>query len=80
MSNLSLVDAQTNLPELIDQIAQSQETLVISGEIGNAVLISADYWQAIQETIYLLSIPQLGQSIQDGLLTPVSECSQTLEW
>lgn len=80
MSNLSISDAQAKLPELIDQIAQSREPLMIAGQLSNAVLISEDYWRSIQETIYLLSVPDLGQSIKDGLATPISECSETLAW
>lgn len=80
MSNLSISDAQAKLPELIDQISQSREPLMIAGQLSNAVLISEDYWRSIQETIYLLSVPDLGQSIKDGLATPISECSETLAW
>lgn len=80
MSNVSLIDAQAKLPELINQVTQSREPLMISGQMSNAVLTSEDYWQAIQETIYLLSVPNLGQSIKEGLSTLVSECSEALDW
>jgi PHD/YefM family antitoxin component YafN of YafNO toxin-antitoxin module len=47
---------------------------------GNSVLISEDEWRGIQETIYLLSIPQMRESIVEGLSTSVHDCSETLEW
>lgn len=47
---------------------------------GNSVLISEDEWRGIQETIYLLSIPKMRESIVEGLSTSVHDCSETLEW
>ncbi|MFN4967219.1 MAG: type II toxin-antitoxin system Phd/YefM family antitoxin, partial [Pseudanabaena sp.] len=53
---------------------------MISGATSNAFLVSEEDWKGIQETIYLLSIPNVGASIVEGLATPISECSETLEW
>ena len=47
---------------------------------GNSVLISEDEWRGIQETIYLLSIPKMRESIVEGLSTSIHDCSETLEW
>ncbi|WP_271252130.1 type II toxin-antitoxin system Phd/YefM family antitoxin [Pseudanabaena sp. Chao 1811] len=47
---------------------------------GNSVLISEDEWRGIQETIYLLSIPKMRESIVEGLSTSVHDCRETLEW
>ncbi len=47
---------------------------------SNAVLISEDEWRGIQETIYLLSIPKMRESIVEGLSTSIHDCSETLEW
>ena len=37
-------------------------------------------WQSLQETLYLLSIPGMRESIIEGLNTPVEECSEELDW
>ncbi len=77
---ISLAEAQPKLQELIDEVSISREPITITGKTHNAILISEEIWQGIQETIYLLSIPEVGESIKIGLLTPVSECSEELDW
>ena len=57
MSTLSVDEAQQNLPDLIDTVNQSHQPIVITGERTNAVLLSEGDWAAIQETLYLLSVP-----------------------
>jgi len=44
------------------------------------VLISEEDWEAIQETLYLLSVPGMRESIREGMNTPVEECDEELEW
>lgn len=80
MPKVSLTEAQSKLSELIDSAYQSQEPIVISGQNQDGVLISEDVWRGIQETIYLLSIPKMGESIREGLSTSVSNCSEELDW
>jgi antitoxin YefM len=74
MSIIPLTEAQIKLQDLIN------EPVMISGATSNAFLVSEEDWKGIQETIYLLSIPNVGASIVEGLATPISECSETLEW
>ncbi len=80
MTTLTASEARTNLYRLIDETAENHQPVVITGKRNNAVLISADDWSAIQETLYLLSIPDMRESIHEGLATPVEECSQELAW
>ena len=80
MSNLPLDEAQNNLPQLIDEVAQSHKPVLITSANGNAVLLSEEDWSSIQETLYLLSVPGMRKSIKEGLLTPIEECSGELEW
>jgi len=61
-------------------VSISHEPITITGKTHNAILISEEIWQGIQETIYLLSIPEVGESIKIGLLTPLSECIEELDW
>jgi antitoxin YefM len=77
---LSVNEAQSQLPELIDAVSQSHQPIIIVGKSSNAVLLSESDWAAIQETVHLLSIPGMRESIRDGLATPIEECRSELEW
>ncbi|MBK7648766.1 MAG: type II toxin-antitoxin system Phd/YefM family antitoxin [Betaproteobacteria bacterium] len=65
---------------MIDQASENHQPILISGKRHNAVLVSADDWAAIQETMYLLSVPGMRESIREGLSTPVDECAKELDW
>ena len=71
MPTVTATEARAKLYRLIDQAASSHEPIVITGKRANAVLISEDDWRAIQETLYLLSISGMRESIREGLETPV---------
>jgi antitoxin YefM len=72
---LPINEAQSQLSELIETVGRSHQPVVIQGRNGNAVLLSESDWLAIQETLYLLSIPGMRESIREGLATPVEECN-----
>ena len=80
MQTLSASNARTNLYRLIDEAAASHEPLVITGKRNNAVLVSQEDWAAMQETLFLLSIPNMRESLRDGMITPASDLSSTLDW
>jgi PHD/YefM family antitoxin component YafN of YafNO toxin-antitoxin module len=65
---------------LLDDAAASHQPVLITGRRANAVLISEEDWLAIQETLYLLSIPGMRESIRKGMATPVESCSTELRW
>ena len=69
-----------NLHSLIDEAVQSHKPVVIAGKRGNAVLLAEDDWNSINETLYLLSIPGMRESIVDGIKTDFEECDQELDW
>ena len=73
-------DARANLYRLIDQTAESHEPIYISGKKTSAVLLSEEDWNAIQETLYLLSAPGLRESIKDGMAEPLNESAKGLDW
>ena len=58
----------------------THEPIIITGKRGNAVLISEDDWRAIQETMFLLNIPSMRESIQEGLATLIEDCKEEIEW
>jgi len=80
MPTLSATEARAKLYNLIDQTSATHEPVLITGKRGNAVLISEDDWRSIQETMYLLNIPGMRESIREGLETPIEECNEELDW
>jgi prevent-host-death family protein len=80
MTTLTASDARSNLYRLIDEAAASHEPIIIAGKRNNAVLISEQDWSAIQETMFLLSIPGMRESIRDGMKTPANVCVTELDW
>ncbi len=77
---IKATDARSKLYRLIDEVTSSHNPITITGKRGNAVLLSEEDWRAIQETLFLLSIPGMRESIRKGLRTPVDECSEELDW
>ena len=80
MTTINVTEARKNLYSLVDEANRSHEPIHISGKRGNAVLISEDDWSSIKETMYLLSIPNMRESIKEGLETSVDECDTELDW
>ena len=80
MTTLTASEARTRLYDLLDEVASTHSPIRIAGKRGNAVLIAEEHWRGIQETLHLLSIPAMRESIQEGLGTPVSKCSRRLGW
>lgn len=80
MPTLTASEARANLYRLIDETAESHEPIRIRGKRHNAVLLAEEDWTSIEETLFLLSIPGMRESIREGLATPVDECLQDLEW
>ncbi|GAB6095238.1 type II toxin-antitoxin system Phd/YefM family antitoxin [Desulfatiferula olefinivorans] len=80
MTILSATEARSNFYRLIDQASSSHEPIIITGKRGNAVLISEEDWKSIQETMFLLNIPGMRESIRNGLATSIDDCSEELDW
>ncbi|OOC09716.1 MULTISPECIES: type II toxin-antitoxin system Phd/YefM family antitoxin [Thioalkalivibrio] len=80
MTGITVTEARSNLYRLIDETAESHEPIVITGKRNNAVLLSESDWSAIQETLYLLSVPGMRESIREGMDTPADECHEELDW
>ncbi len=80
MTTLTASEARTNLYKLLDKTAASHSPIQITGKRANAVLISEEDWRAMQETLYLLSIPGMRESIRKGLKTSVKQCLKGPGW
>ncbi|MGZ8192251.1 MAG: type II toxin-antitoxin system Phd/YefM family antitoxin [Methylobacter sp.] len=64
-------EARANLYRLIDETAASHQPIHIAEKRTNAVLVSGEDWQSIQETFYLLSVPGMRESIKEGMAEPL---------
>ena len=80
MTTLNATEARARLYSLIDETASSHEPIVITGKRRNAVLLAEEDWNAIAETLYLLSVPGMRESIQEGMATPLAACARELDW
>jgi antitoxin YefM len=80
MTILNATEARSRLYSLIDEAAETHEPIMISGKRSNAVLVSEEDWNAISETLHLLSVPGMRDSIKEGMDTDISECDKNLDW
>jgi antitoxin YefM len=80
MTIVNATEARSKLYRLIDEAKTTHQPIVITGKRGNAILVSEEDWNAISESLHLLSIPGMRESIKDGIETPISECSSELDW
>jgi antitoxin YefM len=80
MASISATEARRRLYSLIDEVGESHEPVQINGKRGNAVLLSEADWNAIQETLHLVSIPGMRESILEGLAAPLEDLSDQPGW
>ena len=80
MTSLKASEARSNLYRLIDEAAEHHTPVQITGKRNNAVLVGEADWRAIQETLHLVSIPGMRDSIMKGLKEPVAKLSKSPGW
>lgn len=80
MTSLPVTQARSKLYQLLDEAAESHEPIKITGKRSNAILVSEDDWRSIQETLYLISIPGMRDSIRRGMAEPLDKTSTNPGW
>jgi antitoxin YefM len=80
MTTLSASEARKRLFNLVDEVKESHTPIQIVGKRSSAVLVSEEDWKAIEETLYLASIPGMRESIKKGIKTPIEKCSEEPGW
>ncbi len=80
MTTIQVPKAVKKLRSLITQVSETHLPVKIEGKNASGILISEDDWCAIEETLYLLSVPKMRESIIFGLKTPVGKCSEKIKW
>ncbi len=79
-TTITATEARANLYRLIDQTAESHQPIRIVGKRSSAVLVSEADWEAIQETLYLASVPGMRDSIKKGMAEPLESSAKELDW
>ncbi len=77
---MSVSQVRADIYNVMDETAQSHEPVLITGKRNNVVMLSQEDWNAIEETLYLNSIPNMTSSIQESMKASDSEFSETVEW
>lgn len=80
MDIVSISEATDILDELLEQVGSTREPVLISAAQASAVLVSLEQWNALQETLHLLSVPGMRESIVEGMSTPLDACAKKLDW
>jgi prevent-host-death family protein len=80
MTTFNATEARAKLYALIDETTDTHEPIVITGKRGNAVLLAEDDWKAINESLHLLSVPGMRESVQEGMATKLDDCDSGLDW
>ena len=80
MTTFNVTEARSRLYKLVDEASQTHKPILITGKRSNAVLLAEEDWNAINETLYLTSIPGMRESILEGMGTGLEGCEQELDW
>lgn len=80
MTIFNATEARARLYNLIDEATATHKPITITGKRGNAVLLAEEDWNAINETLFLLSIPGMRESIREGMDSDLEEAATKLDW
>lgn len=80
MTTLNVTEARSKLYNLIDETAETHQPIIITGKRKNAILLAEEDWNAINETLFLLSVPGMRESIRDGMAESLDACEKSLDW
>lgn len=79
MTTISATAARSDFYRLIDDTLANHEPVQITTKRGNTVLLPEEDWRAIQETLFLLGIPGMRESIRKGMAEPVEKCAREID-
>ena len=80
MKQLKLEDVEANFEQVLDDVLVSGGPIKIVKEAGNAILVSEEVWRGLTETLSLMAIPGMRDSIRSGMRQPVSDMATGLDW
>ena len=80
MTRMNASEAREKFYQLLDEMSSGHEPVLITGPRSNAVLVGEEDWNSIQETLHLLSVPGMRESIREGLAAPAAQCKKEPNW
>jgi prevent-host-death family protein len=80
MTSISVTQARSRLSQLVEEAETTHDPVQITSKRGNVMLVSEEDWRSIQETLHLLSIPGMRESIRKGLKEPLRKSATRLAW
>ncbi len=80
MTTLNATEARSKLYKLIDETLNTHQPITITGKRGNAVLLSEDDWRSVEETLFLLSVPGMRESIREGMAEKIENLDTAVDW
>lgn len=80
MTTLNVTEARSKLYKLIDEALATHQPITITGKRGNAVLLSEEDWRSVEETLFLLSVPGMRESIREGMTESIEDMDTSVDW
>lgn len=82
METINVTNARTKLFGIVDLVNENHEPVKILGKRGDAVILSADDWKAIEETMYIMSVPGLADDLKKSFSEPLEDMvnADEVEW
>ncbi len=79
MKTMTATTAWSEMDRVIDAALSDHEPVQITAANGNVVLVAESDWRAIQETLHLVTLPGMRDSILEGMAEPVEDCSREID-
>ena len=80
IKQLKLEDVEANFEQVLDDVLVSGGPIKIVKEAGNAILVSEEVWRGLTETLSLMAIPGMRDSICSGMSQPIADTATGLDW
>jgi prevent-host-death family protein len=80
MTTITASEARKRLYSLVDEVKDMHAPVQIVGKRNSAMLVSEEDWRSIQETLHLLAVPGMRESIRAGMAEPIEDCSEDPGW
>ena len=80
MKQLKLEDVEANFEQVLDDVLVSGGPIKIVKDTGNAILVSEEIWRGLTETLSLMAIPGMRDSIRSGMRQPIADTATGLDW
>ena len=77
---MTVSQARTNIYKIMDETAETHQPIMITGKRNNVVMLSEEDWNAIEETLFLNTIPGMATTIKEAMNAPNSEFNEDVEW